>query len=237
MVAAERVGVTNHEWPKHQSTSMALNWDYVIKFVIIGDSGVGKSSLLVRLTDQRFLNHPDPTLGVEFGSKLIRLEDEGKTVKLQCWDTAGTESFRSITRSYYRGAAGALVVYDVSNRNSFNSARTWLADVRQHADPNLSCMLVANKTDLCTNEDVRQVTKEEAQTWADEEGLQFLEASAKSGENVDAAFELICRDILKKIKAGVFEGGKSTGVKQSRTLDPRTSLELERDKLGGSCCG
>jgi len=218
---------------------MALNWDYVIKFVIIGDSGVGKSSLLVRLTDQRFLNHPDPTLGVEFGSKLIRLEEEGKTVKLQCWDTAGTESFRSITRSYYRGAAGALVVYDATNRTTFNNARTWLADVREHADPHLSCMLVANKVDLCTSEETgsRQVTTEEAETLANEEGLQFVEASAKSGENVDAAFEMVCRDIMKKIQAGVFEGSKSAGVKQSRTLDPHTSLELEGGKPGGRCCG
>jgi len=209
------------------------------KVILCGDYGVGKSSLLVRLTDQRFLNHPDPTLGVEFGSKLIRLEDEGKVVKLQCWDTAGTESFRSITRSYYRGAAGALVVYDATNRNTFTNARTWLADVREHADPHLSCILVANKVDLCMAEDStsRQVSTEEAQKWAAEEGLQFLEASAKSGENVDAAFELVCREIMNKIKAGVFEGSKSAGVKQSRTLDPRTSLELESTKSNRGCCG
>jgi len=160
-------------------------------------------------------------------------------VKLQCWDTAGTESFRSITRSYYRGAAGALVVYDATNRNSFNNTRSWLADVREHADPNLSCMLVANKIDLCTSEDSggRQVSAEEAQKLANENGLQFLEASARSGENVDAAFELVCRDIMKKIKNGVFEGGKSAGVKQSRTLDPQTSLELETSKPSGRCCG
>jgi Ras-related protein Rab-2A len=154
------------------------------------------------------------------------------------WDTAGTESFRSITRSYYRGAAGALVVYDTTNRNSrsiqlrieptrqlsvagFNNARTWLADVREHADPNLSCMLVANKVDLCTPGDsnLRQVSSEEAQSWADQEGLQFLEASAKSGENVDVTFELVCREIMKKIKAGVFEGSKVFSHFGGCTLD------------------
>lgn len=132
-----------------------------------------------------------------------------------------------------------MVVYDATNRTSFNNARTWLADVRDHADPHLSCMLVANKIDLCTSEEmgVRQVTTEEAQRWADEEDLEFLEASAKSGENVDHAFEMVCRDIMKKIQAGVFEGNKSAGVKQSRTLDPRTSLELETGEPRGRCCG
>lgn len=96
----------------------SITWHYVLKFIITGDAAVGKSSLLVRLTDQRFLANPDPTLGVEFGSKLIPIPDEDKIVKLQCWDTAGTESFRSITRSYYRGAAGCLLVYDVTNRKS-----------------------------------------------------------------------------------------------------------------------
>lgn len=100
-------------------------WHYVLKFIITGDSAVGKSSLLVRLTDQRFLANPDPTLGVEFGSKLITIPEENKVVKLQCWDTAGTESFRSITRSYYRGAAGCLLVYDVTSRQStYSHARS-----------------------------------------------------------------------------------------------------------------
>ncbi|KAK7693854.1 hypothetical protein QCA50_003427 [Cerrena zonata] len=173
-------------------------WHYVLKFIITGDASVGKSSLLVRLTDQRFLANPDPTLGVEFGSKLITISEENKVVKLQCWDTAGTESFRSITRSYYRGAAGCLLVYDVTNRQSFINARTWLADVREHADPNLTCILVGNKVDLCsdpsqasdssnttntttgtgsshpsTGQRSRQVSTEEAELWAKEEDLAF----------------------------------------------------------------
>lgn len=93
---------------------------------------------------------------------------------------------------------------------AFTNARTWLADVREHADPNLSCILVANKVDLCVSEDAsaRQVTADESRKWAEEQGIQFLEASAKSGENVDAAFELVCREIMKKIQAGIFEGSK-----------------------------
>ncbi|KAA1469309.1 ras-domain-containing protein [Dentipellis sp. KUC8613] len=184
-----------------------LSWHYVLKFIITGDAAVGKSSLLIRLTDQRFLANPDPTLGVEFGSKLITIPEENKVVKLQCWDTAGTESFRSITRSYYRGAAGCLLVYDVTSRQSFLNARTWLADVRAHADPHLTCILVGNKVDLCTPDEPakRQVTTDEAEMWAKEEGLLFVEASAKSGENVEAAFEAACRDILEKVRRGVFD--------------------------------
>ncbi|KAH7924751.1 ras-domain-containing protein [Leucogyrophana mollusca] len=217
-----------------------ITWHYVLKFIITGDAAVGKSSLLVRLTDQRFLANPDPTLGVEFGSKLIEIPEEGKIVKLQCWDTAGTESFRSITRSYYRGAAGCLLVYDVTSRASFANARSWLADVREHADPHLTCILVGNKVDLCeesgegTSSGRREVPTEEAERWAEEEGLLFVEASAKSGRNVEAAFEQASRDILDKIKRGVFDDDRSPGVKLSRPTNGSLALDGASAKQG--CC-
>jgi Ras-related protein Rab-2A len=217
-----------------------LTWDYVLKFVIIGDAAVGKSSLLVRLTDQRFLANPDPTLGVEFGSKLVRIEDQNKTIKLQCWDTAGTESFRSITRSYYRGAAGCLLVYDVTSRKSFKNAQSWLADVREHADPHLTCILVGNKIDLCNEEAEgessrrREVSTDEADEWAKKEGLLFLEASAKSGSNVDSAFEKASCDILRKIKRGVFDDNRSPGVKLSNPTNGTVALNQASNKQG--CC-
>ncbi|KAB5595743.1 Small GTPase family Rab protein [Ceratobasidium theobromae] len=230
----------------------SLNWDYVLKFVIIGDAAVGKSSLLVRLTDQRFLSKPDPTLGVEFGSKLIAIPEENKTVKLQCWDTAGTESFRSITRSYYRGAAGALLVYDVTSRPSFEHARMWLSDVREHADPNLTCILVANKVDLCPGDGEegpntpptsvkggrkqREVSRAEAEQYAQGEGLLFIEASAKTGENVDRAFEEATRDILQKIKQGVFDDNKSPGVKSTRPRNDPNALQLDEVHRRSGCC-
>ncbi|EJD05766.1 ras-domain-containing protein [Fomitiporia mediterranea MF3/22] len=212
------------------------NWDYVLKFIICGDAAVGKSSLLVRLTDQRFLANPDPTLGVEFGSKLIYIPDEDKTVKLQCWDTAGTESFRSITRSYYRGAAGCLLVYDVTSRTSFENARTWLDDVREHADPNLTCILVGNKVDLVeSGARQREVTTEQGETWARDNGLLFVEASAKSGLNVEQAFFTASKDILDKVKRGVFDQGKSPGVKPSKPNNNVLALEAPSVKQG--CCG
>ncbi|KAI9445903.1 ras-domain-containing protein [Lactarius indigo] len=220
------------------------SWNYVLKFIITGDAGVGKSSLLIRLTDQRFLANPDPTLGVEFGSKLITIPEEDKVVKLQCIYAgipAGTESFRSITRSYYRGAAGCLLVYDVTSRPSkqhhtpispLPQLRTWLADVRAHADPHLTCILVGNKSDLA--QERRQVSADEGSRWAEEEGLLFVEASAKSGANVDAAFEAAARDILAKIRRGVFDDDRSPGVKLSK---PAGGVVLDQNnKSGQTCC-
>ncbi|PPQ71066.1 hypothetical protein CVT24_009867 [Panaeolus cyanescens] len=235
-----------------------ITWHYVFKFIITGDAAVGKSSLLIRLTDQRFLANPDPTLGVEFGSKIITLPEENKVVKLQCWDTAGSESFRSITRSYYRGAAGCLLVYDVTSRQSFLNVRNWLADVREHADPHVSCILVGNKVDLVEDASpagdagssppaashirskstakgskTREVTYEEAEQWAKDEGLLFVEASAKSGYNVEQAFIEASQDILEKIKKGVFDDDRSPGVKLS---NPNTALTLEGSSAKSSCC-
>jgi len=213
------------------------NWDYVLKFIICGDAAVGKSSLLVRLTDQRFLANPDPTLGVEFGSKLIYIPEEDKTVKLQCWDTAGTESFRSITRSYYRGAAGCLLVYDVTSRASFANISTWLADVREHADPGLTCILVGNKVDLCEDGGrERQVTAEEGEAFAKEHDLLFVESSAKSGQNVELAFFTASRDILNKVKRGVFDQGRSPGVKPAKP-GGTGALSLNTPSPKQSCCG
>ncbi|KAG9038501.1 hypothetical protein FS842_003269, partial [Serendipita sp. 407] len=215
-------------------------------------------------------------LGVEFGSKLIHIADENKTIKLQCWDTAGTEYFRSITRSYYRGAAGALLVYDVTNRASFEHAEDWLKDVREHADPNLTCILVANKVDLVSDEgdttapsstraslevpngDVtrkssdgastigrkgkkrREVSKEEAQTWAKEHDVLFIEASAKTGVNVEEAFDQAARDILRKIRQGVYDEA-SSGVKKSAaqrkpSANPNNTLTLESVPQKSKCC-
>ncbi|KAJ7258037.1 ras-domain-containing protein [Mycena rebaudengoi] len=191
-------------------------WDYVLKFIITGDAAVGKSSLLVRLTDQRFLANPNPTLGVEFGSKLVALPPDSTIVKLQCWDTAGTESFRSLTRSYYRGAAGCLLVYDVTSRRSFENVRMWLGDVREHADKAVSCILVGNKRDLCEGDETkREVPTEDAERFAQEEGLLFVEASAKSGANVEDAFVRAASDILDKVRKGAFDDNKSLGVKLS----------------------
>lgn len=132
---------------------MATGFNYVFKFILIGDSGVGKSCLLLQFTDKRFKNDHDLTIGVEFGSKVVSLGSEN--VKLQIWDTvpltqAGQESFRSITRSYYRSAVSALLVFDLTKRDSFESLGEWLAETKSNANPTLSVTLVGNKADLET---------------------------------------------------------------------------------------
>lgn len=177
--------------------------------MLIGDPSVGKSSLLVRLTDDRFLINPETTIGVEFGSHIVEIEETGERIKCQCWDTAGSETFRSvsahctsrtrradahlpwqITRSYYRGAAGALLVYSIADRASFLHIGDWLRDIRQHAEENVSIIMVGNMRDLCEGEEEgegegrqletnssnrrkgkqRQVTIKEAEAYAQQEG-------------------------------------------------------------------
>src|SRR3569623_1895641 len=120
-----------------------MSYSYLFKYIIIWDTGVGKSCLLLQFTDKRFRHDHDLTIGVEFGARMIRVDE--KEIKLQICDSAGQESFRSITRSYYRGAAGALLVYDITRRETFNHLASWLEDARQHSNSNMTIMLIGNK--------------------------------------------------------------------------------------------
>tara|TARA_B110000208_G_C11679924_1_gene398354 strand:+ start:63 stop:851 length:789 start_codon:yes stop_codon:yes gene_type:complete len=157
-----------------------MSYAFLFKYIIIGDTGVGKSCLLLQFTDKRFQPVHDLTIGVEFGARMISID--GKNIKLQIWDTAGQESFRSITRSYYRGAAGALLVYDITRRETFNHLTRWLQEARQNANSNMVIMLIGNKSDL---DHRRAVSTEEGEQFATENGLVFLETSAKSAHNVE----------------------------------------------------
>ncbi|GMH32200.1 hypothetical protein BSKO_00034 [Bryopsis sp. KO-2023] len=186
-----------------------MSYAYLFKYIIIGDTGVGKSCLLLQFTDKRFQPVHDLTIGVEFGARMININS--KQIKLQIWDTAGQESFRSITRSYYRGAAGALLVYDITRRETFKHLASWLEDARQHANPNMTIMLIGNKCDL---ESRRAVTKAEGEQFAKEHGLIFLETSAKTAVNVEDAFINTAQKIYEKIEHGVFDvSNESYGIK------------------------
>ncbi|KAJ0054193.1 hypothetical protein Pint_02847 [Pistacia integerrima] len=198
-----------------------MSYDYLFKYIIIGDTGVGKSCLLLQFTDKRFQPVHDLTIGVEFGARMVTID--GRPIKLQIWDTvcyfsfsgcfirAGQESFRSITRSYYRGAAGALLVYDITRRETFNHLASWLEDARQHANPNMTIMLIGNKCDLAHR---RAVSKEEGEQFAKENGLLFLEASARTAQNVEEAFIKTAAKILQNIQEGVFDvSNESSGIK------------------------
>jgi Ras-related protein Rab-4B len=197
-------------------------YDFLFKFIVIGDTAVGKSCLLHRFIDNKFKKESTHTIGVEFGSKIV--EVGGRNVKLQIWDTAGQERFRSVTRSYYRGAAGAILVYDTTNRDTYNHVSSWLSDARSLANKDIAIILVGNKTDLPN----REVTFLEASRYAQENDLMFLETSAMSGEGVEEIFLKCARTILSKINSGLLSPeSMGSGVQHG---DTKTARELSQGK-------
>lgn len=209
------------------------NYEYIFKYIIIGDMSVGKSCILHFFTDHKFLSDSTHTIGVEFGTRVIDVSS--KTVKLQMWDTAGQERFRAVTRSYYRGAAGALLVYDITRRSTYNHLASWLTDTKNLTSPNTVIMLVGNKLDLAKD---REVSYEEASRFAEENGLIYLETSAKTGENVEEAFLKTARIIMERVgSAGPEAVAADGGVSQVRPAQETKATLVERKEApaGGSC--
>jgi Ras-related protein Rab-1A len=163
----------------------------LFKLLLIGDSGVGKSSLLHRFADDEYKEDYISTIGVDFKFKTVEGAD-GKQVKLQIWDTAGQERFRTITSSYYRGAHGIVIVYDITDSESFANVKQWLHEINRYASENVNKLLVGNKCDL---ESERQVSLEQGKELAESLGLTFVETSAKSNSNVDQVFHKMAADI------------------------------------------
>jgi len=217
---------------------MAERYDYLFKFIIIGDAATGKSCLLHRFIDDKFRKESTHTIGVEFGSKII--EVGGHFVKLQIWDTAGQERFRSVTRSYYRGAAGTILVYDITSRESYNHVSSWLNDAKALANPDIAIVLVGNKIDLSSE---REVSFLEASRFAQENELMFLETSALTGEGVSEVFLKCARTILSKIESGVLDpdsmnSGVQPGSRKAQTgqkgkvVDTKSTNNTEKS----GCC-
>lgn len=173
---------------------------YTLKYIMVGDSCVGKSCLLLQLTHDKFEHMHDITIGVEFGT-YNHILDNGTLMKLQIWDTAGQESFRSITRSYYRGSICGLVVFDITNNDSFKHASGWIRDVKIN-NPSITLMLIGNKSDLAHR---RAVTYEDAEKFAKENDMVYIETSAKTGQNVRNAFINSIPQIYKMIEEGKLE--------------------------------
>ncbi|CAO2035987.1 unnamed protein product, partial [Urochloa humidicola] len=173
---------------------MNPEYDYLFKLLLIGDSGVGKSCLLLRFADDSYLDSYISTIGVDF--KIRTVEQDGKTIKLQIWDTAGQERFRTITSSYYRGAHGIIIVYDVTDQESFNNVKQWLNEIDRYASDNVNKLLVGNKCDLTAN---KVVSYEAGKALADEMGIPFMETSAKNATNVEQAFMAMAASIKTRM--------------------------------------
>ncbi|XP_044481596.1 ras-related protein Rab11C [Mangifera indica] len=182
-------------------------YDYLFKIVLIGDSGVGKSNILSRFTRNEFCLESKSTIGVEFATRTLQVE--GKTVKAQIWDTAGQERYRAITSAYYRGAVGALLVYDITKRQTFDNVQRWLRELRDHADSNIVIMMAGNKSDL---NHLRAVSEEDGHSLAEKEGLSFLETSALESTNVEKAFQTILTEIYHMVSKKALAAQQATAT-------------------------
>ena len=188
------------------------DYDMIFKFVLLGDSGVGKSNILSRYLTNEFDKSSKATVGVEFGSKEFKIENDNKIIKVQIWDTAGQERYRSIAKSFYQGAKGYLFVYDITKKNSFDNINNWLSNTQNLVDEtNISKILIGNKSDL---ESERQVKTDEGIEKAKELDMAFIETSAFNGNNIDEAFAKLINDVyrnnrdeIKKNKIKIEEEG------------------------------
>uniref|UniRef100_A0A0D3BHM9 Uncharacterized protein n=1 Tax=Brassica oleracea var. oleracea TaxID=109376 RepID=A0A0D3BHM9_BRAOL len=217
---------------KEMANRVDQEYDYLFKIVLIGDSGVGKSNILSRFTRNEFCLESKSTIGVEFATRTTQVE--GKTIKAQIWDTAGQERYRAITSAYYRGAVGALLVYDITKRQTFDNALRWLRELRDHADSNIVIMMAGNKSDL---NHLRSVAEEDGHNLAEKEGLSFLETSALEATNVEKAFQTILGEIYHIISKKALAAQEAAAA-NSAIPGQGTTINVD-DTSGGvkrGCC-
>uniref|UniRef100_A0ACD5VHY6 Uncharacterized protein n=1 Tax=Avena sativa TaxID=4498 RepID=A0ACD5VHY6_AVESA len=206
------------------------DYDYLFKAVIIGDSGVGKSNLLSRFTKNEFCLESKSTIGVEFATRSLQVD--GKVVKGQIWDTAGQERYRAITSAYYRGAVGALLVYDVTRRVTFDNVARWLKELRDHTDPSIVVMLVGNKSDL---RHLVAVSTEDGQEYAESESLYFMETSALDATNVDSAFAEVLTQIYQIASRKNVDAGEDGSSAPSKGEKINVKDDVSALKRAGCC--
>ena len=203
-----------------------MEYDYLFKILLIGDSGVGKTALLLRFTDRTFTESYISTIGVDFKIQTIQLDK--KIIKLQCWDTAGQERFRTITSSYYRGAQGVIIVYDVSDKMTFLNIRQWLKEIEKYGHDDIKLLLIGNKID-CKH---RQVTYDEGKEFANKLQMTFLETSAKNATNVQETFITITKELKeqKEQYTNIYEHEKT-----KKNIYIGETIKLE-NKDNSYCC-
>ena len=202
-------------------------YDYLFKLIIIGDSNVGKTNIMSQYIKQEFNINSKSTVGVEFGNKIIKIND--KTIKAQIWDTAGQERYKSITSAYYKGAKGAFIVYDITSKITFDSIDKWIQDLNLFGDKNMTLLLIGNKSDL---ENKREVKKEDGEEKAKAFGLGFIETSACTGDNIDKAFEIMLKEVCNKY---IEEKGNNVEFENDgENLEIKNESENNANKK--SCC-
>ncbi|NXM89704.1 RB39B protein, partial [Oenanthe oenanthe] len=214
---------------------MEPQWQYQFRVIMLGDSTVGKSSLLRRYTEGVFLETVNQTVGVDFYVQFVELEP-GLRVKLQFWDTAGQERFRSVTRSYYRNSAGGMLLFDLTNRASFESVRRWHREVTDAIQPfRMVFLLVGHKSDMAGQ---RQVGRREAEKLAASLGVQYMETSAKDASNVVQAFQMLTVAIYEALQTGWLVATEAwDGVKSSVPLPVLPKAQaLEKEKRNRCSC-
>ncbi|KAK4770797.1 hypothetical protein SAY87_031329 [Trapa incisa] len=207
------------------------DYDYLFKVVLIGDSGVGKSNLLTRFSRNEFSLESKSTIGVEFATRCISVDD--KVVKAQIWDTAGQERYRAITSAYYRGAVGALLVYDITRHITFENIERWLKELRDHTDSNIAIMLVGNKADL---RHLRAVSAEDASAFAERENTFFMETSALESLNVENAFTEVLTRIYRIVSKKALDAGDDpTVIPKGQTINVGSRDDVSAVKKSGCC--
>ena len=213
---------------------MNETYDFLFKVVVVGDSGVGKTGITNRYLKGNFQEDMKTTVGVEFGAKKVVIKE--KCVKIQIWDTAGQERYRSVTTAYYKGAKGALIVYDITNSQSFQNIERWIKEVRDATDKEIKIILIGNKSDL---EENRKVSAAEGQKLSDENNLSFFETSGKENLNVDTAFDNISNSVvssmIEKAKFEVKDEFLFSSQFKSMNLDEDGNNKRSSDKKK-ECC-
>ena len=210
-----------------------VNFNYLLKYVIVGDAAVGKSNLLLRYTHGEFKEEYQLTIGVEFGSNNIIVDNN--IFRIQIWDTAGQENFRSITRSYYKNSACALIVYDITRRQSFENLINWIEDCKNSSPKTVFMVLIGNKCDLEKN---REVSEEEGREFAEKYGMLFFETSAKTGKNVEEVFKESTKIIAQKIKENYYDlENQSCGIKKGNEENIVLGNSGKNSNEEKWCCG
>ena len=199
-------------------------YDFIFKVLLLGNSDVGKSSLILRYVDQVWNEVFVPTIGVDFKVKTLTIDN--KQIKMQIWDTAGQERFRNVISSYFKGSHGILLVYDITNRDSFKNLENWLIEIEKNASENVLKILIGNKNDLV---DEREINADEGQAFANRNGMQFIETSAKMNTNVNEAFEALARLMMN------FNSQKSQPNNKPETKKIKASSGQDLSTKKGCC--